>query len=35
VGAGAVVRGEVPSGVVVVGNPAKVVKHLNSDGSPE
>ena len=35
VGAGAVVRGEVPTGVVVVGNPAKVVKHLTADGSPE
>ncbi len=35
VGAGAVVRGEVPAGVVVLGNPAKVVKHLTSDGSPE
>lgn len=35
VGAGAVVRGEVPPGVVVVGNPAQVVKHLGSDGTPE
>ncbi|MEO7352109.1 MAG: acyltransferase [Marmoricola sp.] len=35
VGAGAVVRGEVPPGVVIVGNPAQIVKHLDSDGSPE
>jgi serine acetyltransferase len=35
VGAGAVVRGEVPAGVVVVGNPAKVVKRLTSEGSSE
>ena len=35
VGAGAVVRGEVPADVVVVGNPAKVVKRLTSEGSPE
>ena len=30
VGAGAVVRGEVPAGVVVIGNPAVVVKRFSS-----
>ncbi len=35
VGAGAVVRGEVPSDVVVLGNPAKVVRRLDTDGRPE
>lgn len=34
IGAGAVVRGEVPESVVMVGNPAHVVKHLDTDGSP-
>ena len=32
VGAGAVVRGDVPPSVVVVGNPAEVVKHLDETG---
>lgn len=35
VGAGAVVRGEVPSDVVVVGNPAQVVKHLSPGGGTQ
>jgi acetyltransferase-like isoleucine patch superfamily enzyme len=31
VGAGAVVRGRVPAGVVVLGNPAEVVKEFRSE----
>ncbi|HOP64945.1 MAG TPA: acyltransferase [Spirochaetota bacterium] len=31
VGAGAVVRKDVPPNVVVIGNPAKIVKHLDPD----
>lgn len=35
VGAGSVVRGDVPPGVVVIGNPARIVKHLTAEGTPE
>lgn len=34
VGAGAVVNKDVPAGAVVVGNPAKVVKHVSELGCP-
>lgn len=34
IGAGSVVTKDVPSDVVVVGNPAKIIKRLSSDGHP-
>jgi maltose O-acetyltransferase len=33
VGAGAVVTTDVPAATVVVGNPARVVRHLEENGS--
>ncbi|AYG95913.1 sugar O-acetyltransferase [Brevundimonas naejangsanensis] len=34
IGAGAVVTRDVPSDVVIAGNPAKIIKRLSSDGHP-